>query len=637
MRCHLILCCLCVSHVLYSQSSLPEFGYVTGEEINLKECPFDKNAGAVILFDDAVSDHDDDWRLITHRRIRIKIFNQREVEQGNIRIRFYSKDKFEYIENIKGFTSNYENGQNYSSALDSKSIYTEKEDKTFSSVKFAMPNVKAGSIIEYEYDSYMKHYGGLTAWRFQNEIPTLKSCYLLTLLPGTEFQYSVQKKYNYPIIVKPRPDEGKIYFEMNNIPGLKFEPYMDAVRDYLQRVEFQLASYTRYGSKTKVNQTWRDLAYELATDREFGGAIKKDLSNTAEIKNIVAKESTDSGRIAAIYNYVRNNFTCTDDYGKYAIDGLKAVWEKRAGSAGEINLILLNLLQSFNIEASPLLVAERDFGKIDSTYPFIDRFNKVVAYTRVNGRSFIMDATQKYCPPDLTPYPLLNTIAFVVDKKDYRLIRILNKGYSYDNNITVNAKIDNNGMLEGTAEISSSGYAKQLRTEEIKNDRKKFIKDVLQEKGSEWVIDDCSFENLDEEGKSLVQKVKFHNELNVSGGFVFFIYNLFTGFAKNPFTAPERFTNVNFGYPYNINLSVTLQLPEKSKIDKLPAEKNVMSADRSVYVYRMLKKENNTITVSVGFRQTSTLVAYDDYAGLKALYTQIADLLNEPVVIKITD
>lgn len=636
MRTHLILLLLLCSQFIYGQSTLPPFGEYSPEEINYKECPFEKNAGAVVLLDEAVADHDDDYQLITHYRVRIKILDKREIDRGDIRIRFYSKDKFEFISRIKGITTNFENGQAIVSQLDSRSIFTEKEDNVYSSMKFALPNVKEGSIIEYEYESTMKHYGGLSSWIFQNDIPTLKSCYLLTIIPGAEFAYTVQKKSNYPIVIKPIPDVGKVYFEMNNIPGLKFEPYMDAVRDYLQSVHFQLSSYTsRYGSKNKVNQTWKDLAYELSTDKDFAGAIKKDLPNTTEIKTLAAAELSDSGKIAVVYNYVRNNFTCLRDYGLYATDGLKGVWEKKAGSAGEINLILLNLLQTCNIEAAPLLVAERDFGKIDTTYPYIDKFNKVVAYARVGGKSFIMDATQRYCPADLTPYSLLNTIAFVPDRKEFRLIRILNRGYSYNNTISVNAKLDDKGILEGTADIISNEYAKQVRTEKIKKDPKKFIKDVLQEGGSELVVDDCTFEDLDDDSKPLQQKVKFHNELNVSGGFVFFIYNLFTGFAKNPFTASERFTNVNFGYPYKIDLSITLQLPDKAKIDKLPADKTVSSPDGYTYVSRVLKKENNTLKVTIAFRQNTTLIGYDQYGSLKSVYAQVIDLLNDPVVIKI--
>jgi hypothetical protein len=638
MRPLLILFCLFACELIKAQSSLPAFGIYSGEEIDLKECPFDKNAGAVILLDEAVADHDEEWRLITHRRVRIKILDKREIDRGDIRIRFYSKDEFEYITDIHGTTTNYEDGRPVVSVLEKKSIFTEKEDNVFSSIKFAMPNVKAGSIIEYEYQSNMKHYGGLSDWIFQNDIPTVKSCYLLTVLPGSEFAYNVQKKSNYPIIIKPIPDVGKIYFEMNNIPGLKFEPYMDAVKDYLQRVEFQLSSYTsRFGNKTNVTQTWKDAAFDLLGDKEFGGAIRKDLPNTTEIKAIISGEITDSGKISSIYNYIRNNFTCTRDYGKYATDGLKGAWEKRAGSAGEINLILINLLQSFNIEVYPILVAERDFGKIDTIYPFLDRFNKVVAFAKANSKTFILDATQKYCPPGLTPYPLLNTYAFIVDKKNYNLVRILSVRNAYENAIAIDAAIDNKGMLQGTAEIKSCGYAKQLRTESIKKDRKKFITDILQEPGSELMVDDCSVENLDDDGSPLIQKIKFHNELNVSGGFVFFIYNLFTGFAKNPFTAAERFTNINFGYPYNINLKITLQLPEKAKIDKLPIDKELTSPYKSVYVYRVLKKENNTIIINAGFRQTSTLIGYNQYSDLKILYTQLTDLLNDPLVIKISE
>lgn len=637
MKFCLILCSLLIFQLINAQSSLPAFGNFSQEEINLKECAFDKNAEAVVLLDHAVSDHDDDYRLITHRRVRIKVFHQREIDRGNIRIRFYSKDKFEYISNIRGVTFNQEGNQPQVSYLDNKSIFTEKEDNFYSSIKFALPNVKPGSIIEYEYDSNMEHYGGLSSWIFQNEIPTLKSCYLLTILPNTEFQYSVQKKTNYPIAVKPIPDQGKIYFEMNNLPGLKFEPYMDAVNDYLQKVEFQLARYTsRPGVQTKTNQTWKDLAYDLMTDRDFGGVIKKDLSKLDDVKNLVSKETTDSGKIAAIYNYVRNNFTWNHYHSKYAMEGLKKVWEKRSGTAGEINLLLINLLQTFNIEVYPLLVAERDFGKIDTTYPFIDRFNKVAAYAKANGKTFILDATQKFTPPDLMPFPLLNTIAFVVDKKDFKLIRILSRN-AYSNTITVNAKMDNNGLLKGTAEIISSDYAKQVRTEKIKTDPKKFNKEILEEPGSELIVDNCAFDNLDDDGKTLVQNIEFHNEQNVSGGFVFFTYNLFTGFVKNPFTAEERFTNVNFGYPYDITLKAIVQLPENSKIDKLPEDKELALGNKSFLLSRKLKIENNTLVISIWFRQTITLVQSDQYTNLKSIFKQITDLLNEPVVIKISN
>lgn len=636
MRPFLIFCLLIICNFTYSQSTLPEFSIYSNDEVNMKECAFDKKAEAVVLLDEAESYYDDDYHLITRRRMRIKILHQREIERGNIRIRFYTKDKFEFLYQIRGVTYNMEDGRGVLSTLDKKSIFTEKDDNVFSSVKFALPNVKPGSIIEYEYTSNMQHYGGLRDWHFQHDIPTLKSCYMLTILPNAEFRYQVQKKNDYSIVIKPMSEQGKIYFEMNNIGGLRYEPYMDAIKDYVQKVEFQFSGYTnRFGSQTKVNQTWQDLAYELMRDKNFGGVIKKDLPDISEIKGIVATKTSDSAKVTAIYNYVRNNFTWNGYYSTYASDGLKNAWQKRNGNAAEINLILINLLQAFDLQASPLLIAERDYGKVNTDYPFVDRFNKVAAYIVADGHTYILDATQKYCPPGLTPYPLLNTIAFVVDKKDSKLIKILSGRYSYMNTIALNAEINNNGSLKGTGKITSGEYSKQLRTEKIKTEPKNFIKDVLQESSSEMVIDDCTFDNVDDDNKPLEQHITFHHDQDLAGGFAFINYNLFTGFAKNPFTAEERFSNINFGYPYNIALQVKTKLPANATIDKLPADKEISSMDKQTIVSRKLKVENNVLIATIIFKQTTTLVPGDDYSNLKTLYQRITDLLNEQVVIKI--
>ena len=94
----------------------------------------------------------------------------------------------------------------------------------------------------------MKHYGGLDEWRFQTDIPVLRSYYHLTLLPNSEFAYVVHKNSELPINSKPNNSGGSISVEMNEVPSLGEDPYMDSRRDYLQRVSFQL-SRTLQGRK----------------------------------------------------------------------------------------------------------------------------------------------------------------------------------------------------------------------------------------------------------------------------------------------------------------------------------------------------------------------------------------------------
>jgi hypothetical protein len=175
---------------LVAQSDLPEFGFYSNDEVAMKECAMDKDAEAVVLLDEAYSHYDDNYQLITERRIRIKILNQRGLDRGSIKIPFYSKGGFEIIRSIEAVT--YTAGDDVPEAkVSKKSIYTEKEDDRYSNIKFAMPNVKPGSIIEYKYTSIMKHYGGLDKWLFQSDIPTIRSCYKLEVLPNTNFSYLI--------------------------------------------------------------------------------------------------------------------------------------------------------------------------------------------------------------------------------------------------------------------------------------------------------------------------------------------------------------------------------------------------------------------------------------------------------------
>jgi transglutaminase-like putative cysteine protease len=572
------------SSSIIAQSGLPEFGVYSSVELNMKECAFDKDADAVVLLDEAFSNYDDEWHLITARRIRIKILNERGIDRGNIVIRFYSKDNFEYIRDIEGLTYSEQQG---TSRLDRKSIYTEKVNDKFSNIKFALPNVKAGSIIEYKYESVLEHYGGLDRWLFQSDIPTIKSCYLLQVIPNHEFSYVVTKKDDLKISIIPKPDVGQIYFEMSNIPGLRFEPYMDAIKDYFQQVEFQLSGFLNvFGSKNNVNNTWKDIAYDLSTDKYLGGAVKKDLPKIDEVKALIATETSTFGKLNAIYNYVKNNFTWNGYDSKYAIDGLKKAWEKRSGTSGEINLLLISLLQSFDIEAFPLLVAERDYGKIDPKIPFIDRFNKTVAYATIDGKAFILDATQKYCPAGLTPFSLLNTYALVISKKTNNVITIASDNASYRSAVTIEAKLDKDGLLSGKAAILTNEYAKQSPSEKIKENEKDFIQKNIEGENPGISVDSFTYKNLAIDTEPLLQHVKFKEQVDATGAFALLNYNLFTGLTKNPFTKDERFTNVNFGYPYLVSVDETIELPPNCKVEGQPPNKKLVTPEKDISIAR---------------------------------------------------
>ena len=620
---------------IHGQTDFPQFGKFSAAEIDLKECSFDPEAEAIILMDKAVVTHDDDYHLITERRIRIKILNDRGLDRANVIIPFYAKDGFEFIGKIQGYTFNF-NGNTISEqvVLDKKSIFTEKRNSYYSLIKFAMPAVKKGSIFEYQYVSTMKHYGGLDKWEFQSDLPTIHSSYLLEMLPRAEFAYTVQKKSTMPIKINPMPTEGKIYFEMNNVAALRIEPYMDAPQNYIQKVMFQLSGImTNSGGKEAVNTTWQKLAYELMTEKDYGSQLDKDLK-IDEVKSLVANESTEKGKLKNIYEFVKKKIEWNGYDSKYAQDGLKTVWERKKGSAGELNLLLVNLLKTNGIETYPVLVAERDFGKIDTTYPYIDRFNKTIAFAIADGKQFLLDATQENCPAGLTPYPILNTTGFLVDKKIYNLIKIAPGNKAYKNEIKVNGIMDSKGVIIAEANVKSYDYARQLRLDEVKRDNKRFIHKNFEEPYEGISIDSFRISLPEHDSLPLDQVIRYNQQLSESGGFIFINANLFTGLSKNPFTSSIRFTNVNFGYPYHIVVEQTIKLPAGAKVE-LPEDKTIKSTDNKIEALKQVRFENGELKATVRFVQNTTLVPPELYHTLQNHYKQMVDMLNEPILVKL--
>ena len=619
----------------YSQDSNPEWGHFSAAEVNMKECSFDTEADAIILLDEGISDYDEEYRLITKRRTRIKILNAKGFDRANIVIPFYSKDDFEYIGRIEGFTYNFDqSGGAIPFVLDKKNIYKERRDSRFSLMKFAMPAVKEGCIIEYRYELTTKGFTDPDDWEFQYDIPTIKSTYLLQVPPKAEFTYQMQKSRNMQFVVKPIPNLGKIYFEMSNIPGLRFEPYMDAARDYIQKVSFQLSGIQNvFGDKQSVNTTWKSLAYELMTDKTFGSQLDKDIK-ASEINMIAATASSATGRLKVIYEYVKKNIAWNGYNGRYVPNGLRSVLDNKKGSAGEMNLLLVNLLRSNGIETYPVLVAERDFGKVDTTYPFVERFNKTVALAIADGTQYLLDATQENCPAGLTPYPFLNTTGFLVDKNKYNLIKIMPGNRSYKNEIIINGVMDIKGMISAEANVKSYEYARQLRLDEVKIDRKKFVNENF-EKPYEGVTIDSFLVSLPQhDSLPFEQVIRYNQQLNESGGFIFINTNLFTGLSKNPFVSSTRFTNVNFGFPYNVTVRQTIKLPAGAKID-LPEDKVIRSTDNKIEALKQVKFENGELKVVLKFVQNITLVVPELYPALKGLYKQMVDMLNEPILVKL--
>ena len=149
-------------------------------------------------------------------------------------------------------------------------------------------------------------------------------------------------------------------------------------------------------------------------------------------------------------------------------------------------------------------------------------------------------------------------------------------------------------------------------------------------------IDSLMITTPDHDSIPFDQNVKYKQQSNESGGLIFYNSNLFTGLEKNPFLSSVRFTNINFGYPYNIALEETIKLPAGIKID-VPEDKFTSFDNNKIAATRIVKYENGELKVSIRFTQNVTLIKAEEYAAMKDFYKKMIDMLNEPIVMKLSN
>ena len=160
----------------------------------------DSGTEAVILLDSGSSTIDANpqdgffVQYFVYRRILIKKKLSLD-ELSKISIPFSVDLNGKKLKNLKAYTYNLENGKIIKTAVQQDDVFVDDSKNDSRTEKFAFPNARDGSIIEYQFSEKIDTYD-LIDWDFQSGYPVLKSVYSVQVPDG--FNYSIEfqnKKY----------------------------------------------------------------------------------------------------------------------------------------------------------------------------------------------------------------------------------------------------------------------------------------------------------------------------------------------------------------------------------------------------------------------------------------------------------
>lgn len=144
--------------------------------------------------------------------------------------------------------------------------------------------------------------------------------------------------------------------------------------------------------------TWEQATDKWLNDEHLGKRLSKKIkTGGGDLK--VSGDSLHS--VENIFSYVRNHVVWNGTYSIYADNKLRTVLKKGSGTSGEINLLLIDLLQQAGFEVNPILIRTHELGRIENIYPEQNLFNHIIAQVIINGQVKYLDATGKGSTFDL--------------------------------------------------------------------------------------------------------------------------------------------------------------------------------------------------------------------------------------------
>jgi hypothetical protein len=630
------------------KKDLPEFGSIGLEELLQKAHPKDSSAEAAILFDIGETKFDDDGNIRFTRRTRIKIYKKTGFEWANKRIILYVKErhKAEVASDIQAISYNYENGQGVKQTISKKDIYREKINDYLEAVLFTVPNVKQGSVIEFQYTLITPYNSRLPDWQFQYHIPVDWSEYVVHIIPfyeyqmiGKGFQQFHIKQANvgqYERTLGPYTFKETIHsMVMKDIPAFKDESYITTEDDYMARMDFQLSKveFPNRGSENFMN-TWEGLIEKLLKEFSIGDYLgdkaTKDLA-TSLVANIPEAEPLQ--RAKAIYTYVQNNFEFDKAKTLRVQVPPKKLLEAKKGNCTDIHVLLCNMLNQINIKANLVILSTRSNGKINLNYPLLDRFNYSVVLVKIGNEQYLLDATNPHLIFGMLPPECINEVGLVLEyqKKQAAQFVVLEQPLSYFKRTTVNLRYDpTKQKIVLSNKISLGGYAGL----EARN--RQLDEEVFRKKMAGIELNQLTIKNLEEKTKPV--EIIFYNdvEFDRDADIVYlelpFIDEVF---KNNPFKKSERLFPIDFTYKQNQLYIFNLEIPAGYQVEEIPTAMEEKLSDNLIVLKVGSKNlSDNIYQFSFQLDVNKSVIDNKYYAQIKDLYGKLVAKLSETIVLK---
>lgn len=652
----------------YSNAQKPpmKWGQVDLEELNMTTCPEDTTAAAVILGDYATLKFDfgQGTRYIFEHHRRIKILDKSAFNYGDVQLYLYGDDQ---ISGLKAQTISRGSGQTF--RLKGRDFYEEEVADEVKALKFTFPNLEEGAVIEYTYTITSDRIVQLRSWYYQHDIPVRWSelhidipvwFEYLFLTNGRSPDINEQERLtqNFRVVQYKTKQAGmsgtvkqasgtttmsgevtRYRLVMENVPALKEEAFITTMDDYRASLRFQLQA-VRFPNQPvdQILSSWPDVAKRLLTSTAFGLQFDKK-RNQKELLEALApylpEQGTPSEKALAAYYYLQDALEWDGSYWYNAEESVLECFDRKRGSSGELNLILMTVLKALDVECYPVLLSTRSHGKMLQLYPIVRQFNHMVTVARINDQLLILDLSDDERPAGVPRKASLNKVGWLVSETNPQWINIAPPGASTARMFQMS--LSENGDLSYQLQTKSEGYhAVDIRDLVSGAEGEQALAKELQKHFPESQAEGMQVALPD----NPVDAVKWGYTAQVPGAaqafndFIYFSPCILPYFEENPFQKAERSYPVDLAHPFDVRDVFIVEIPEGYVLEEMPESASFALPGKAGRFEFTPTETTGKVNLVYSLRLDKTHFEPEEYLALKQFLDLVIEKQGEQFVFR---
>ena len=530
-----------------------------------------------------------------------------EDQAGSMTEGVFGTDGDEMVEDIKATAFNLEGGKVVKTNLKKSDIVKKKIDDQNYQVEFTVPNVKEGTVIEYEYKIHSQLFWELRDWYAQCEIPMVYAkldmnipSYLIFNIEDHGIQRltytctvgSLQFKVVSDPLANPMKVSTNHYVYIGrNLMGMPKDDYVWCPQDYWAGITAELKTYRLPGmNQMDYAKTWDQIDEMILSSDDLGIRLSDHSPLANELKEAKVEDIANlRERVAAVYKLVMSKVKWN---GKYEISPAmpSETLKKGGGSNADINLLLIQSLHDAGLQAAPVMLRTRDLGQLPYNFPSVRKLSTfIVGVIMPSGGNVYLDASNKNGWLNMLPEVMLVEKARLVQKDKKSVWVNLQNVSKSERNTIIDARLSADGTLSG--------------------------KQTTRNEGGETVESDYTKKGQVADGQ--ISICPFPDKM-----------------IENPFTAETRKMPVEFPYIGSDRIIITITLPEGYMVDGETRNTTITTPDKGIEGRILTTISEGRVQLSYQFSINKIGHSEKNYADLRQIFDMLSKYASEQLIIK---